>query len=108
MIVIIYFIYSVLGLYLLHLISTKYSEGQSNLWFIIWLSAFVFFNSQQYSMLFEKEVLPYWFFFLKQDTFTVTDFFRGISLTFLILNTVSLPPSRLGRWCKIASLLVKR
>jgi hypothetical protein len=58
-------------------------------------------------MLFEKEVLPYWFFFMQEDTFVVTDTFRGASLTFLILNTASLPPSKLGPWFKMMFSLVR-
>ena len=108
MILTIYFIYSVVGLCLLHFASSKFSENQSNMWFVVWISVFVFFNSQQYFMLFEKEVLPYWFFFMREDKFVVTDFFRGVSFCFLILNTASLPPSRLGSWFKTASLLIKK
>ncbi|KLN63491.1 hypothetical protein [Vibrio sp. VPAP30] len=77
MIVSLYLVISLIGLYCLHQVSEIYSKKQTNIWFLNWLLVFVFFNSQQYSMLFDREVLPYWFFYLSEDSFTVNDYFVG-------------------------------
>jgi len=106
MTMLIYFFMSIFGVYLTHKASLPYTKNNKALYFILWAIVYVFFNAQQYSMFFDKEVLSYWFFPLSDTSFEINGWIQANALFFLIINTATIPPSKVGRWFRISKGLL--
>lgn len=87
---------STLGLLLTHVLSEFYVVKQRLGLILIYLSVFVVFSVQHYTILFDKMFFDEWLFFISTSDKSASDLFRFLSAIFLALEVLTVPKSKLG------------
>ncbi|KLN63490.1 hypothetical protein ZX61_18335 [Vibrio sp. VPAP30] len=100
---ILYLLVSFVSLYLSHRLSMKYTESQSNIIFCVYFLFMAYTGSQHYNIFFNGTFFESWF-FVEFDQIHVDGLFKTISLIMLILNVMTIPPSKFRR---VSNLLRK-
>jgi len=113
MIYLTYCIISLIGVYVSHRFSQFYVRKRSSSAFFLWLVVALYFNVEHYSILFNKEFVEFWWFFIPSENTNIDGFIRLMSFVFLLLTSLTVPPStliyrfkRLGFWLRVLWLLL--
>ncbi len=89
-----YILISIVGVVVSFILSELYVLNKNGFLFGLYLFVSVLFNSQHYSIAFNKEFLNSWLFVFPNDTSVVLGYVRHIGLMFFILTLMTFPPSK--------------
>ncbi|EHK5084639.1 hypothetical protein I2706_002004 [Vibrio alginolyticus] len=95
-----YILLGVLGVLICHYFSGFYSKKNNIIAFLGYLFILGNLGGQHYNVLFNKEFIDNWLFFIETNNSYYTDTYRFVAMLFLFLTTLTLPPSKFGKLFK--------
>ncbi|WP_311568022.1 hypothetical protein [Photobacterium arenosum] len=98
---------SLFGIFLYNHLSNLYKKNPKDRFLYLYLLIGLPFGMQHYSIFFNNETIENWFFIFPTQDLVINGLLTSLSLIFLILHTLTLPPSKLTLYYKVILSILK-